>query len=55
MAEILKDKETMYAYEHGFSDGEVKNWLDNQLYRYENDGFGLMEVILKEESKFIGL
>lgn len=31
LAEILKDKETMYAYEHGFSDEEVKNWLDNQL------------------------
>lgn len=54
LAEILKDKETMYAYEHGFSDEEVKNWLDDQLYRYENDGFGLMGVILKEEGKFIG-
>ena len=54
MAEILKGKKTIQTYEHGFSDEEVRNWLDNQLYRYENDGFGLMGVILKEEGKFIG-
>ena len=44
----------MYAYEHAFSDEEVEEWFKNQLNRYENYGFGLWAVILKESNEFIG-
>lgn len=51
---ILKDCGVMYAYEHGFSDEEVTDWLERQLKRYETYGFGLWGVILKETGEFIG-
>lgn len=51
---ILKDAEVMYAYEHAFSDDEVREWLDRQLGRYARYGFGLWGVILKETGTFIG-
>ena len=34
MCRVLQDKETMYAYEHAFSDEEAQAWLNNQLRRY---------------------
>lgn len=51
---VLKDPEVMYAYEHAFSDDEVRQWLDRQLERYVRYGFGLWAVILKETGTFIG-
>ena len=54
LCEILQDPEVMYAYEHAFSDEEVRNWLNNQLRRYREDGFGLWAVIRKTDETFIG-
>lgn len=54
LCDILKDEKTMYAYEHGFSDEEVQQWLDKQINRYKNDGFGLWAMVLKENNKMIG-
>jgi ribosomal-protein-alanine N-acetyltransferase len=54
LSEILQDKETMYAYEHAFSDEEVTDWLNHQLKRYENDGIGLWALIEKATGRFIG-
>lgn len=54
LCRILQDPEVMYAYEHAFSDGEVTEWLERQLLRYEKDGFGLWAVILKKTGQFIG-
>lgn len=51
---ILQDPEVMYAYEHAFSDAEVRDWLERQLKRYDADGFGLWAVILKETGHMIG-
>lgn len=51
---ILQDKDVMYAYEHAFSYSEVDTWLNNQLRRYKDDGFGLWAVILKDTNEFIG-
>lgn len=51
---ILQYKDVMYAYEHAFSDEEVDIWLNNQLRRYKEDGFGLWAVILKKTGKLIG-
>ena len=51
---ILQDKDVMYAYEHAFSDKEVQDWLDNQINRYNKDGFGLWLVIIKDTDEVIG-
>lgn len=54
LCKILQDKEVMYAYEHAFSDEEVHGWLDRQIERYQNYGFGLWAVVLKENGEMIG-
>lgn len=54
LCKILQDEEAMYAYEHAFSDGEVHEWLDRQLARYEDYDFGLWAVTLKETGELIG-
>ena len=54
LCEILQDVETMYAYEHAFTDIEVQNWLNKQFERYEQLGFGLWAVIDKKTEYFIG-
>ncbi len=54
LCEILQDRETMYAYEHSFSDREVEEWLKRQLTRYERDGFGLWAAVDKESGEMVG-
>lgn len=54
LSKILQDEEVMYAYNGAFSDEETQNWLDNQLKRYNELGFGLWAVILKETGEMIG-
>ena len=50
----LQDAEVMYAFEHAFSDEEIWEGIDKQIKRYENDGFGVLAVILKENGELIG-
>lgn len=54
LCRILKDEETMYAYEGAFDDGMVHEWLDRQLARYEKWGFGLWAAVLKQNDRMIG-
>ena len=54
LCRMLKDEEVMYAYEHAFDDKEAREWLELQLNRYENDGFGLWAVVLEETGEVIG-
>lgn len=54
LCKILQDKDVMYAYEHAFDDDEVQEWLDRQIKRYKDYGFGLWAVILKETDEMIG-
>ncbi len=54
LCKILRDEETMYAYNGAFSVSEVQNWLDKQLARYEEYGFGLWAAVLKETDGVIG-
>lgn len=51
---ILQDDVTMTAYEGAFTDEEVQTWLDRQLARYEQYGFGLWAVVLKATGEMIG-
>ena len=43
ICKLLQDPIVMYAYEGAFSKKEVQEWLDKQLRRYQNDGFGLRQ------------
>ena len=56
LGKILQDPEVMYAYEHAFSDEEVREWFDRQVHRYElyEHRYGLWGVILKETGEMIG-
>ena len=53
-SKALADPQVMYAYEHGFSPEEVRQWMDRQQERYEKNGFGLWAVIEKESGELIG-
>lgn len=54
LCRILQDEKAMYAYEGAFSDQEVQEWLDRQIYRYQKWSFGLWAAVLKETDKMIG-
>jgi RimJ/RimL family protein N-acetyltransferase len=54
LCKILQDKDVMYAYEHAFDDSEAQEWLDRQFARYNQYGFGLWAVILKDTDEMIG-
>lgn len=51
---ILCDDEVMYAYNGAFSETEIKVWLERQLKRYMEYGFGLWAVIQKGSGEMIG-
>ena len=54
LCQILQDEDVMYAYGHAFECEEVHQWLNRQLDRYQQYGFGLWAVILKENQEMIG-
>ena len=54
LRKILQDEDVMYAYEHPFDNDEVHQWMEKQLQRYQECGFGLWAVILKETDEMIG-
>lgn len=54
LAAILMDEETMYAYEGAFTAEETQEWLDRQLGRYREHGFGLWAVCLADGGEMIG-
>jgi RimJ/RimL family protein N-acetyltransferase len=54
LAKILMDEDVMYAYEGAFTEEEVQVWLDRQIARYKEYGFGLWAVVLKETGVMIG-
>lgn len=51
---VLGDPQVMYAYEHGFSEDEVRQWIDRQQERYAKYGFGLWAVMEKASGELIG-
>lgn len=52
---ILRDKEIMYAWGHGFSKKETMEWIEKNRVRYKNEGYSYFSVFEKETKKFIGL
>ena len=51
---VLGDPEVMYAYEHGFSAQEVRQWIARQRERYDRDGFGLWAAVERETGALVG-
>lgn len=54
LAAVLQDERVMYAYEGAFSDAETALWMQKQLRRYREHGFGLWAVVLKDTREMIG-
>lgn len=54
LCKIMQDPIAMVAYEHAFSDDEVKAWLLRQMERYDAHDCGLWAVILKSTDEMIG-
>lgn len=51
---VLSDKDIMQHYPYSFDESRVKNWIERNINRYKNDGFGLWAVCLKETGEMIG-
>lgn len=54
LASMLRDERVMYAYNGAFSEEETAAWMQRQLQRYNDYGFGLWAVILKESGEMAG-
>ncbi|WP_320054451.1 GNAT family N-acetyltransferase [uncultured Acetobacteroides sp.] len=54
LAQVLSDQESMKHYPHAFSPEEVRKWIERNIERYKNDGFGLWAVIRKADGQFLG-
>lgn len=52
---ILGDPETMYAWEYGFDDAQIAQWIDKCLMRYAKDGYAYYAAVDKESGALIGL
>lgn len=55
IASILQNIEVMYAWEKSFSDKEVEQWIDENIKRYENEGYSYFLVTEKMTGKTVGL
>ena len=52
--EIFSDPETMRHYPKPFDENHIKDWIEWNLQNYEEYGFGLWAVVLRETDEFIG-
>ena len=52
--EILSDAETMRHYPKPYDSEMTMAWIERNIRRYREYGFGLWAVILKESGEFIG-
>lgn len=52
---ILQDEAVMYAWEHAFSDQEVREWIETNLRRYATDGCGYWVALDRDSGEVTGL
>ena len=52
--EMLSDAETMRHYPEHFDEEMTLKWIEKNIRRYKEYGFGLWAVILEETGEFIG-
>lgn len=52
---ILGDAQTMYAWEYGFDDAQIAQFIQRCLARYQNDGYAYFAAIDKATGALAGL
>lgn len=50
----LSDREIMQHYPYTFDEERVRGWVERNMNRYKDNGFGLWAVCLKETGEMIG-
>lgn len=51
---VLADKDIMQHYPYVFDENWVRSWIERNMQRYKENGFGLWAVCLKETGEMIG-
>ncbi len=51
---VLADKDIMQHYPYSFDEERVRDWIERNMKRYKDNGFGLWAVCLKETGEMIG-
>ncbi len=51
---VLADPEIMQHYPYTFDEERVRAWIERNMNRYKDNGFGLWAVCLKETGEMIG-
>ena len=51
---VIGDPVAMQYYPHPFTREDAVQWIERNLRRYENDGFGLLAMVLKSTGEVIG-
>ena len=51
---VLSDPEIMQHYPYSFDEERVRSWIERNMDRYKDDGFGLWAVCLKDTGEMIG-
>lgn len=54
MNRVIGDDENMKHYPHSFDEEKVRAWIERNQKRYQDFGFGLWAVCLKETGELIG-
>ena len=51
---VLSDTDIMKHYPYTFDEQRVRSWIERNMNRYKENGFGLWAVCLKENGEMIG-
>lgn len=51
---VLADSDIMEHYPYTFDEARVRRWIAKNIERYQQDGFGLWAVVLKQTGEMIG-
>ena len=51
---VLADSDIMQHYPYTFDEKRVKEWIERNINRYKENGFGLWAVCLKDTGEMIG-
>ena len=51
---VLGDDDIMIHYPYTFDEARVKSWIERNMSRYRDNGFGLWAVCLKDSGEMIG-
>ena len=54
LCRFLGNPQVMYAWEHGFSPQEVRDWISRNLARYEKDGYGYFAAVEQKSGRMVG-